>query len=222
MERLKYYIKYFDGNFEPDSNWDKKEWSDINSLTLENKIINNPSFIPKTEVKVMYNEEYIYVIFRVQDRYVRSVRTEINEAVSNDSCVEFFFSPEPTGRDGYFNLEVNAGGTPLIRFQKGDNIDRVLMDIEDIKSIEIAHSLPNVVEPEITEPTTWVIEYRISLKMLNKYYKITMPAKGVKWHANFYKIGNETSNPHYLVWNKIEDEDPHFHLPKYFGEIEFI
>ena len=206
----------------PNANWDKKEWSNINSLTLQNKILNSPSFVPNTKVKMMYNKEYIYVIFRVKDKFVRSVNTEINSKVSNDSCVEFFFTPEQSKTAGYFNLEVNAGGTPLMRFQKRYNVDKIQIDIKDIRDIEITHSLPSIIEPEISEPTTWVIEYRISLKMLNKYYKITMPAKGVKWHANFYKIGNETSNPHYLTWNKIEHPQSDFHLPEYFGEIEFI
>ncbi len=222
MKTLKYSAKYLNDNFVPDAIWNKKEWSMANTLTLNNKIINDPVFVPKTEVKMMYNEEYIYVIFKVEDKYVRSVLTEINSPVSNDSCVEFFFSPEPTGLNGYFNLEINAGGTSLMRFQKRYNIDKIPMDIEDIENIEIAHSLPKIVDPEIIQSTTWVIEYRISLKMLNKYYKITMPAKGIRWYGNFYKIGNETSNPHYLTWNKIEDDDPHFHLPEYFGIIEFI
>ncbi len=222
MEQLKYSVKYFDGNFSPDSNWEKPEWSNVEPLTIENTILNVPPFLPTTEVKVMYNEEYLYVIFRAKDKYVRSTQSEINSPVSKDSCVEFFFTPTQSKTAGYFNLEINAGGTPLIRFQKGANIDRVMMDIEDIKSIEIAHSLPNTVEPEICEETTWTLEYRIPLKMLNKYFKITQPAKGVIWRANFYKIAGETSNPHYIAWNKIEHPEPHFHLPEYFGEIKFI
>ena len=39
--------------------------------------------------------------------------------------------------------------------------------------------------------------------------------------ANFYKCGDKTPMKHYASWNPIEAEAPAFHLPEYFGEIEF-
>ncbi len=217
-----YNVKYFDGDFTPDANWNKPEWKSIKPLLITNKILNEPLFVPTTKVKLMYNKNYIYVIFKVEDKFVRSVRREINSPVSQDSCVEFFFTPANSKTVGYFNLETNAGGTRLIRFQKGHNIDKVQMDIEDIKSIKLAHSLPNVIEKEIIEETTWTLEYKISLKMLTKYFKITQPSKGVIWRANLYKTATDTTNPHYLAWNNIIHHDPHFHLPQFFGELKFL
>jgi len=217
----KYIVKKFDTELEIDSNWDKKEWENIHPIILKNTMGDTPKFLPKTEVKLMYNNKYIYAIFKVEDKFIRSVNDEINSPVSNDSCVEFFFTPAMDTSLGYFNLEVNAGGTPLFRFQKRRNVGKVEVDLEDIKSIKIAHSLPKVVEPEILEPTTWTIEYQIPITMLEKYFNIKVPSSGVKWRANFYKCGDETSNPHYLTWNKVENEIPDFHLPEYFGQIEF-
>ena len=46
--------------------------------------------------------------------------------------------------------------------------------------------------------------------------------KGVCATANFYKCGDDLPEPHFVSWNKIEAPTPNFHLPKYFGEIEFI
>ena len=191
------------------------------SITLNNSLILAQPFLPKTEIKMMYNEEYIYVIFRVEDKFVRAVNTDINSPVSKDSCVEFFFTPGKDISVGYYNLEVNCGGTPLFRFQKKRKVGEIKVSNEDIKRIKIAHSLPKVVEPEIKEPTTWLIEYGIPIKMLDKYHDITKPEKGVIWRANFYKCGDATSNPHYLTWNKIVHPVPNFHLPEFFGEIEF-
>jgi hypothetical protein len=39
--------------------------------------------------------------------------------------------------------------------------------------------------------------------------------------ANFYKCGDETSNPHYLSWNNIMTKEPDFHQPGYFGIMNF-
>ncbi len=221
MEKLKYSVKHFNKDFTPDAQWDKNVWENIPSVELMNTMGRVPEFLPRTQIKLMYNEKYIYGIFKVDDKFVRSVRTEINSDVSNDSCVEFFFTPYHDVSVGYFNLEINAGGTPLIRFQKKQYVGQIKMDIDDIKKIIIAHSMPKVVEPELKEPVTWTIEFKIPLDMLNKYYKIEKPKAGVKWRNNFYKCGEETSNPHYMTWNKVINPVPKFHMPEFFGELEF-
>lgn len=222
MEKLKYSVYRFKSNMLPDADWNKEVWKNIPAITLSNTMGKIPDFLPRTEAKLMYNDEFVFGIFKVEDRYVRSVNTEINSPVSNDSCVEFFFTPGEDVSVGYFNLEINCGGTPLIRFQKQQNVGQKKMDIKDIKKIEIAHSMPRIVEPEIKEPTTWTIEFKIPLNIIDQYYKIKKPDAGVKWRANFYKCGEETSNPHYLTWNKVENPFPKFHLPQFFGELEFL
>jgi hypothetical protein len=71
------------------------------------------------------------------------------------------------------------------------------------------------------EPVTWTIEYRIPFEILTEFTKITHPAPGVEWKANFYKIGNETSNPHWLTWLFVNHPEPDFHKPEYFGSLIF-
>lgn len=92
---------------------------------------------------------------------------------------------------------------------------------EEIKSIEIAHSLPRVVDPEMKEPVIWTIECRISLDMLKKYSNVSHPAPGVQWKGNFYKTGSKTSNPNYMTWSVVDNEVPNFHLPQFFGTLVF-
>ena len=95
------------------------------------------------------------------------------------------------------------------------------LDLEDIRKVEIAHSLPQVVDPEITEPVTWTIEYRIPLEMLEKYSKILLPKPGIEWRANFYKIAEKGTNIHFLTWSPVNNPVPNFHLPQFFGTIQF-
>jgi hypothetical protein len=151
----------------------------------------------------------------VQDRYVRIITKDIGGQVWKDSAVEFFFSPDASMPLNYFNLEMNAGGTPLL----GNRAKKPV--VEDIKQIEIAHSLPQIVDPEITEPVTWTLEYRIPLAMVEKYANVTRPKKGVEWRANFYKIAEITSNPHYITWSVLPNDRPNFHRPQYFGILKF-
>ena len=94
------------------------------------------------------------------------------------------------------------------------------MSLASIEQIELFHSLPNVVSPAIETPVTWTLEYRIPLAMLKEYGKVSQPAKGVTWKANFYKI-SDRPNVHYKTWSLVENARPNFHLPQFFGTLNF-
>jgi hypothetical protein len=180
-----------------------------------------PVFQPKTEVKLLYSPENLFVIFRVCERYVRCVNTQTNGKVYEDSCVEFFFAPDAKFPERYFNLEINCGGTALMQFHTVARKDFQMVSPENIGKIEIAHSMPKITEPEISESVTWTIACRIPFEMLSVYCEITKPKPGVQWKANFYKTASNNSNPHYLTWKKIENEKPDFHLPNFFATLYF-
>lgn len=206
---------------EIDADWDKPQWKRIKSIKIAKYMGKIPEFRPAVEAKMMYDDGNVYVIFRVKDRFVRSVVQEYNGNVSGDSCVEFFFSPDADFPSRYFNLEVNAGGTPLIFYIIHPFTDYKKLQPEEIEEIEIAHSLPERVDPEITDPVTWTIEYRIPLSFLRRYSNVTRPGPGVSWRANFYKTGSQTSNPNYITWALVDYPSPNFHLPEFFGTIKF-
>jgi hypothetical protein len=223
MENTPIYVvkKLRSSEMSIDAEWEKEEWRNIEAVEIEKQMGPEPIFVPRVQAKLMYDEENIYGIFRVEDRYVRSTVTEYNGNVSGDSCVEFFFSPDAENPLHYFNLEINAGGTPLIFFITKPWEGVTKLEAKDIQQIEIAHSLPEVVDPEITEPTTWFIEFRIPLSMLEKFSNVTRPEKGVVWKGNFYKTGSKTSSPNYLTWSFVDHPKPNFHLPEFFGNLKF-
>jgi hypothetical protein len=216
-----YQVKAISGDITLDANWDKPIWNDIEAVELTYFMGPKPAFSPVTHAKLMYDKDHIYGIFRVQDKYVQSRVLEINGNVSGDSCVEFFFSPDTDNPLQYFNLEINAGGVPLLHYVKQPRQNYEVIAPDAIRKIEIAHSLPREVFPEITEETVWTIEFKVPLEMLRQYGPVTTPAPGVKWKANFYKTGSKTSNPNYFTWNLVENPRPNFHLPQFFGNLEF-
>jgi len=221
-EPAKYKVHRLSESLPIDANWDKPQWRNVEAVEIRNYMGDKPEHRPRTQAKALYDDKYIYVIFRVEDRYVRAVAQERQGPVWKDSCVEFFFTPGEDVSPGYFNLEVNCGGTALLHFQKAPKKDVRTIDAADLQRIEIAHSLPKIVEPEITRPTTWTIEYRIPLAILETYCKVERPRPGVVWRANFYKCGDETSHPHWLTWSVVGNRTPDFHLPQFFGILEFM
>lgn len=180
-----------------------------------------PLHFPGTQVKLKYDNDNIYVIFRVKDHYIRAIAKETNGRVWEDSCVEFFFTPGTDIKRGYINLEVNCKGIYLMQYHKNDGIDQGFFDLKDSEQIEISHSLKQDVENEIIKPATWYIEYKIPFSILTKYIQVDKPGPGIQWRANFYKCGDKTSHPHWLTWAPVNYPQPKFHLPEYFGWLEF-
>jgi len=204
-----------------DANWDKPQWAKSREMKITNIMGPKQDFMPDVRARMMYDDQYVYVIFRVKDHYVRSVATEINGRIWEDSCVEFFFSPDVSNPMAYFNLEINAGGVPLFHFKDPAKPGAPLPSVEDIRRIQIVSTQPGTVDPEIKVPTTWSLEYRIPVDMLERYAGVRRPAPGVEWNGNFYKCADKTSNPHWLTWSVVDHPTPNFHLPQFFGRLRF-
>lgn len=221
-EPMKYNIARIENGSAVNKDWNESHWKSIKPLQVSNYMGEKPEHFPETAAKIAYNDEAIYVLFKVEDRYVRSVYTEHQDPVYKDSCVEFFFTPGTDVSAGYFNLEMNCSGTMLFHHQIIPRQDAVSIHENDIQQIEVRTSLPSVVEPEIKEELTWTVGYRIPFSILKKYHVFDDPVPGTIWRANFYKCGDETSHPHWLTWAPIDLPEPDFHRPEFFGEIIFV
>ena len=201
--------------------WDKKPWSEIQPLQIKNYMGDKPEHFPFTQAKVAYDEFAIYVIFRVEDRYVKALTKKNHGPVYTDSCVEFFFTPGSKVEKGYFNLEMNCGGTMLFHHQMEPRTGSIKISETHIQQVEVATTLPKIVDPEIDKDTTWIAEYRIPFSILTEYHDFPGPEAGSVWRANFYKCADQTSHPHWLTWAPIDYPTPNFHIPQYFGNLEF-
>ena len=136
------------------SGWDSGCWKDIVPLELAYYMGEKPAHIPKTQAKLMYDSDAMYVNFRVEDRYVRAVAGH-QGSVCRDSCAEFFFTPSQDIKTGYFNLETNCGGTMLFHHQLVPWKNSTVIAEEDCRRIEIFHSLPKTIETDFHVPQSF-------------------------------------------------------------------
>ncbi len=203
--------------------WDGSAWNQAETLELIHFRPEGTDHRPETTARLLYNPDGIFGIFNVKDRYVRSIQTEFLSPVYKDSCIEFFVKPKQ--ERGYFNFEFNCGGALLCsyiidptRTPEGFR-DFVKLSEGDARQVRIYHSMPEIVEPEITEPVTWILEFFIPFSLLEKYVGSLGNVKGQSWHANFYKCGDETSHPHWASWTPLSEKN--FHAPDCFGRIDF-
>lgn len=205
------------------ANWDDAFWQNAETLEVKNFRPESSGHRPRVAARLLYDPAGIHGLFRVQDRYVRCVRTEYNSQVWKDSCVEFFVQPKPDA--GYFNLEMNCGGAFLcwhiIDPTRTPDIFKQFVRVpgEIAREIKVQTSLPRVVEPEITEPLTWTLQFFVPFALFAKFVGPLGDVSGQVWRANLFKCADETSHPHWASWSPVDEFN--FHLPRCFGEIRF-
>ena len=203
--------------------WNEAPWASVPVLRVAAFHAASKEHRPLTEAKLAYDDLGLHLFFRVRDRFVRAVNTRPQGPVCKDSCVEFFFEPE--GRPGYFNLEINCGGTPLMFFvrypkKEGDARQVTPLTSAQLERLSIRTSLPKFIPIEIRKPLTWWVQATIPFAVLEDFLGPLGPVEGHAWRANFYKIASHTSQPHWGCWSPIE-EVLSFHQPEYFAPIRF-
>jgi hypothetical protein len=205
--------------------WNGPAWGEVPSLPIDRFHPSSSDHRPVTEAKLCYDPAAVYVLFRVRDRYVRSVHTEFMDPVCADSCVEWFVRPRPEA--GYINFEINAGGAlhasyvvDPTRLPEGGFVEWTPLDPDLAARLPIYHSLPAVVDPEREDETEWFIEYKVPLAVFDHYTGCGTEPAGSTWHGNLYKCGDRTSHPHWATWAPI-GEELNFHAPQHFAPLHF-
>ena len=205
--------------------WDGPAWRVAETMRIASFHPRSSDHRPATEAALLYDEARLHALFRVSDRYVRSVHTAYDSDTYQDSCVELFV--QPPGRAGYFALEVNAGGAFSLRHiedptRTAHRFAKWEMVTADLAAtIRVTHSMPDVVDPEQVGPTDWWVEISWPFSVMEAYGGALAPREGQCWRANAFKCGDQTSHPHWASWAPI-GEALNFHQPQYFGTLEFL
>jgi Carbohydrate-binding family 9 len=224
-EIMRYFIRRTTMAVALDAPWDSDIWEQADTAEINNFFVTKKAgdFKPEAKCRILYDSNGIYILFKVKDRYVKSTTTKLNESVCRDSCVEFFV--EPDGNGSYINYEFNCGGNMLAfaikdctRTSNGF-ADSQALNESDASEMEIFHTMPQVVNPEIVGDTEWRLGIYIPFTVFSRYTDCKVPEAGTIWRGNFYKCGDRTSNPHWASWSPISELN--FHLPQCFQAIEF-
>ena len=203
--------------------WDGPAWGGTPFIGIDCFRSEGTSHRPLVRCKLLYNDSHLYGLFLAQDRYVRSVHTGFQAPVYEDSSVEIFVQPKPD--KGYFNFEFNCGGALLASYVidpariDGRVTGALPLSLEEGRQVEIYHSLPSIIEPEMKDEVTWSLEFAIPFSMLAGYVGSLGNMDGQRWRGNLYKCGNKTSHPHWASWAPLSDRN--FHTPWDFGALKF-
>ena len=161
---------------------------------------------PETKFTMAHTDEMFYVRFEVKGEVPLSTKTHDLELVNEDACVEIFIGDKDNTH--YWNFEFNPAGICNASHRKERKVDVVRLNAEQLQSIKRF--------PVQLCAAHWSLLVGIPFSLIN-----LDRTKEHSRRANLYKCGDKTAMKHYASWNPIEAETPAFHLPEFFGEIQF-
>jgi hypothetical protein len=172
---------------------------------------------PDVAISIAYSDTEILLKYYITESYFKAEKTETNQMVCEDSCVEFFVSPADDGI--YYNMEFNAIGTCLL----GAGRDRASSKRVDPGIVSKIRRLSTVGTEPFSEKKgeySWAITIAIPFEVFFRHQ--IKELRGRKFRANFYKCGDKLTVPHYVTWNPVGTEKPDYHQPEYFGLLKFV
>ncbi len=184
-----------------------KAWENANEIKIDNVEWAEFPYCPQTSVKVLKGEDGLFVKFVTDEEELVMDCKETNGDVFKDSCVEFFFKPNPEENDGYFNFEINAAGTLHIGYGTGRS--------------PLRQRLPGI-EPSVFKVETEYLAKGFILKLFIPFSFIEERSGkiGEYFMGNFQKCKEKGATAHFVTWSPIKTEAPDFHRPEYFARID--
>ena len=161
---------------------------------------------PETTFTLAHTDEMLYVRFEVKGEVPLATKSEDLQLVNEDACVEIFIGDADNTH--YWNFEFNPAGVCNASHRKERKVDVVRLNAEQLQSIKRF--------PVQLCAAHWSLLVGIPFALID----LDLTHEHAR-RANLYKCGDKTPLKHYASWNPINAPAPAFHLPEFFGEIQF-
>jgi hypothetical protein len=168
----------------------------------------------KTAFSIVHCADAILLKYYVKEDVIRAVMHHTNDPVHKDTCVEFFIALEPG--QAYYNIEANCFGICSMGYRNGG--ERKFIPEGVIDKIKRSITLRSSAESS-SEKYEWQLTMMIPIEIFT--FSTLEHFMGKKLRGNFFKCGDDLPDPHFFAWNMILNENPDFHLPEYFGRLDF-
>ena len=183
-------------------------WNDIAWTYVENQMWGTDTDITMG-AQICYSDAGFHVHLKAKEANIRAEEPIPYGMACQDSCMEFFFSPEE-GDIRYFNIELAASGCTYI------GLCRNRYDAARL-SLESGGILQDLVINRTEDG--WEAFYTFPMKFIHLFFPDCKLYPGKKLRANLYKCGDLTVQEHYIAWNPMNPDKPDYHLPEFFGEM---
>jgi len=197
----------------------EKAWETCPSLSFVFPWPDQPGKKQKTEVKMLWDKENLYVAYICEDEDITAKYTNRDDPTYADDCVEIFINPNPSLSNCYYGLEMNALGT-LYDYLLIPGV--CLIKEVDLKGVLVKTSIQK------SPNKGWILELAVPFAALyhlavreNLYGKVVFtPKNGSSWRINLNRWDGQGKRV-LSQWSPSDASWPDPHPPDCFGIITF-
>ena len=165
------------------------------------------SYKPLVNFAALYDEEFLYIRFSVEEQEVRMISDTDHQNIWEDSCVEIFIEDHNLN---YYNFEFNPKGKCYAAF--GSSVVSTRIPLNATQMSEIIR-MPSEVERKDSNNFSWSLIIGIPFSIIGR-------KNDNRYKVNLYKCGDKLKIPHFVSFAPINTEYPNFHVPECFTEIK--
>ncbi len=175
-----------------DGDINEKAWQDAKWLDafIDHQYPYAPAPWKTTRVKMIYDNEYVYVAAQLQEENVWAHLSKRDAIVYYDNDFEIFLDPTANGIN-YFEFELNALNTMFDMWHEVDNWRGAYADpVFDSKGTRSAIRVDGTLNFHYDIDNGWSVEVKIPLRDLKEWnQQMQVPVKrGDMWRFNFSRV----------------------------------
>lgn len=218
-----------DGKLE-DLAWSGAKWTETFG-DIEGDI--NPHPYYDTQVKLTYDDDYLYVGAYLEDTHIWASQTKKNTAIFNFDCAfELFLDPDGD-HVNYYEFQANPLNTIWeLSLPKPYRANPKATNPDNIEGLKTATHVYHTINDPSDQDSLWSIEMAIPWSGLEKYYGQALPPQsGSIWRMNLARVqwGAEIEDGQYfkleedsnLYWTWSPHAEINLHTPEYWGYLIF-
>jgi len=139
--------------------------------------------ISKTEAKIAYDKDFIYVAFKAYDEDIWGMLTERDSQTCSEDVLEIFFKTHPD-KDPYFNFEINVLGTAYDAYNVKRNAgSNQRWSKWNCAGLKVASKVKGTVNNWTDKDEYWILEAAIPFAEIPTLGG-KPPVKGDQWLIN--------------------------------------
>lgn len=166
--------------------WNEVPWTDY-FVDIEGSAKPSPRF--KTHSKMLWDEENLYIAAELEEPDVWATLRQRDTIIFYDNDFEVFIDPDGDTQ-AYFELEVNAFGTPWdLLLIKPYRDGGPAVNGWDIAGLKVGTHIDGTINNPKDTDKGWTVEIIIPLSNLKDWRNVTsIPKAGDKWRIDFSRV----------------------------------
>lgn len=169
-----------------DPSWRYAPWTDY-FIDIEGDVKPRPRF--RTQVKMLWDDDYFYIIADMQEPHVWGTLTEHDAVIYIDNDFEIFIDPNSDNCE-YYEIEINALNTEWDLFLRHTHREKYKHSNDwEIPGLKTAVHVDGTLNDPDDIDRGWSVEFAIPWDVLGEYaHKPAPPEDGDQWRVNFSRV----------------------------------